>query len=249
MAEPSPIYKMSRYVTDSDVDFERRQKISSMFGMFQDIAALHASNLGADVKWLRKKLNLAWILMRIRVEIDRYPTLAQEVVVETWPQKPKALYDRDYMIRDSDGNSLVRAASTWVIMDLHTREIKRDQFLDYFGLEMKKERALEKGVARMKPQGDATLAYKKEIKFSDIDYNVHVNNTKYVDYIMDVFSKEEHKSHIIKAIEVHYNNEIGFGEVIKMRRKKASDNTDYIDGVRETDGTSVFNALVEWRPI
>ena len=218
-----------------------------MFGMFQDIAAAHASNLGAEVKWLREEMDLAWILMRIRLEIDNYPMLGQDVTVETWPQNPKALYERDYLIRDTGGNVLVRAASTWVIMNLSTREIKRDKFLDYFGIETKKERALKDGVGRLKPLSDAEAVYEKKIMFSDVDYNYHANNARYVDFIMDVFSFDEYRKREIKAIEVHYVNEIGPEETIVIRQKSLEDGKDYIDGINKADGKQVFNALVEWR--
>jgi len=247
ISEPVPFYTMERHITDTDSDLERRQRLSSMFEMFQDIAAFHASNLGADVNWLYDELDVAWILMRIRVEVDRYPVLSQSLMVETWPQKPRALYERDYMIRSMEGESLVRASSTWVIMNLTTREIKRDMFLDYFGLEMKKERALGGGVGRLKPMDGAGFVYEKEIKFSDVDYNNHVNNARYVDYIMDCFSFEEHKAREVKAIEVHYINEIGPGDAIRLRCKDMEGGASYVDGVRAADDAHVFNALVEWK--
>jgi len=218
-----------------------------MFGVFQDIAAAHARNLGADVRWLSDEMNLAWILMRIRIEIDCYPALGQEVMVETWPQEPRALYDRDYIIRDTEGEILVRASSTWIIMNLGTREIKRDKFLDYFGIEMKKERAIEGGVGRLKPLRGAEVVYEKVIRFTDVDYNLHANNAKYVDYIMDAFPFEKYVKNEIKAIEVHYINEIGPGESMRVRRLKLERGKDYIDGVRKADGKIVFSALVEWR--
>jgi len=246
MSEAIPLYTISRCIMDTDADIARRQKLSSMFGMFQDIAALHAENLGAAVDWLYRKLNLAWILMRVRVEIDQYPVLSQEVVIETWPQEPRALYERDYLIRDMAGKVLVRAASTWVIMNLGTREIKRDRFLDYFGLELIKDRALEKSIVRLRTMDRTKPVYAKEVKFSDVDYNVHVNNAKYVDFIMDCFSIEEHRERAIKAIEVHFINEIGPGETLKFRRKKVNERKDYVEGLRKTDGAYVFNALVEW---
>ena len=245
MLEPISLYKMERHITDSDVDLARRQKLSSMFGMFQDIAALHAANLGAAVDWLHKELNVAWILMRIRAEIDDYPMLAQDVIVETWPQEPRPLYERDYVIRSREGNALVRAASTWVIIDLGTREIKRDRFLDYFGVEMIKDRALDKSIGRIKHIEKARPVYAKEVKFSDVDYNIHVNNAKYVDFIMDCFSFEEHRSRSIKAIEVNFINEIGPGETLSFKRKKINYSKDYIEGKRKTDSVYVFNALVE----
>jgi len=220
-----------------------------MFGIFQDIAAAHARNLGADVRWLHDEMDLAWILMRIRLEIDKYPILGQELVVETWPQEPRAMYERDYMMRDSEGNALVRASSIWIIMNLSTREIKRDKFLDYKGIKIKKERAIEGGIARLKTAQEAKAVYEKVIHFSDLDYNWHANNAKYVDFIMDAFPIEEYKTREVKAIEVHYINEVSAGEILEIRRLNLEEGKDYVDGVRKADGGHVFNALVEWREL
>ena len=249
MAEkPVRTFTIERYLTDTDADFARRQKLSSMFCQFQDIAGMHAANLGASVARLHEELNLAWVLMRVRVEVDRYPVLGQEVIIETWPQAPRALYERDYRIRDKGtGEVVVRAASTWIIMDLRTREIKRDKFLDYFGLEMDKERAVEGGVGRLKPVACEELVFEKLMGFSDIDYNEHVNNAVYVEFIMDCFSIEEHRAREIKAIEMHYINEINAGDVLQIRRKTLEDGREYLDGVRKGDGVSVINSIVEWR--
>ena len=245
--EPVPVFTIHSIVTATDTDMYRRQKPSSMFGVFQDIAAAHARNLGADVRWLHEEMNLAWILMRIRLEIDSYPMLGQELVVDTWPQDPRALYERDYVMKDSGGNVLVRAVSTWVIMDLGTREIKRDKFLDYLGVETKKERAIAGGVGRLRPLKGVRNVHEKEIRFSDLDYNMHVNNAKYVDIIMDVFPLRAYIKKEIKAIEVHYINEIGPGETMRIRMLKMESDKYYIEGVRDTDKAMVFNAIVEWR--
>ena len=241
-----PVFTINSLITSTDTDMDRRQRPSSMFGVFQDIAAAHARNLGADVRWLKDELNLAWILMRIRLEIDTYPILGQELVVETWPQEPRALYERDYTIIDNEGNTLVRAASTWIIMDLGTREIKREKFLDYKGIEIKKERAIEGGARRLKHQESAETVYEKAIRFSDIDYNYHANNAKYVDFIMDAFPFSDHIKNKINAIEINFINEIGPEEILIIRRKKLEAGKDYIDGVRKKDKSSVFNAIVEW---
>ena len=241
-----PIYTMQRLLTDTDVDFARRQRLFSMFCMFQDIAGQHAASLGASVERLREELNLAWILMRVRLEVDRYPILGQEVIVETWPQAPRALYERDYVIRDMDGAALVRAGSVWIIMDLATRDIKRDRFLDYHGLEARKDRALGRGVGRLRPEEGTELVFEKRMGFSDTDYNGHVNNARYVEHIMDCFSLEEHRAREIRSIEMHYINEIGSGDTLQIRQKKLDGGAVYLDGIRKEDGVSVINSLVEW---
>jgi len=246
--EPVPVYSVNRLVSDTAADIRRRQKLSSMFGFFQDIAALHADNLGGSVERLRAELNVAWILTRVRVEVDRYPALAQDVIVETWPQAPRALYERDYRIRDAQGNILVRAGSVWVIMNLETREIVREKFLDYHHIELCKERALGRSVGRQKPDTGGELVYEKEIRYSDLDYNVHVNNAKYVDFIMDAIPLDVLGQRTVRAFEIHYNNEIGPGCVLQVRTKSLDDagNRIYVDGAEKGGGEArVFNAIVE----
>jgi acyl-ACP thioesterase len=245
---------MERLVTDTEADFARRLKLSSMFGYFQDIAALHAASLGASVERLHTELNVAWILLKVRVEVDEYPVLAEELYVDTWPQAPRALYERDYTIRRRTGEVLVRAASTWVIMNLGTREIKRDRFLDYANLEMRKDRAIEKGAGRQRRVEGAAPDYEKHIEFSDVDYNCHVNNAKYIDYIMDAIPFEEHREKTIRALEVYYVNELGPGSELVLAKRvmeAAADAADapeklYIEGVRKSDDAVVFYAVVEW---
>jgi len=246
--EPVNFYTMPRTITDTDVDFARRQKLSSMFGYFQDIAAFHAANLGGSVNRLYEEFGVAWILVRVRVEVDAYPRYAEDVIVETWPQKPRGLYERDYRIRRaSDGEALVRCGSVWAIMNLSTREIKRDQFLDYYGVEMRTDYALDRRVARMKPQPGAEPCYERIIRYSDLDYNAHVNNSKYVDYAMDAIPFTEHRGKEVRAFEIHYSNECGPDSVLAIGKKTLDDGRLYIEGKRKGDGLDVFNAAVEFK--
>jgi len=246
--EAVAVYRIERLISDTFADIRRRQKISSMFGFFQDIAALHAANLGAGVDWLHENKNVAWILMRVRVEIDKYPRLAETVTVETWPQEPKGLYERDYRILSAGGDVLVRAASTWVIMDLAKRDIIREKFMDYKGIEICKERALGRSVGRLKPMDGAEAVYEKAIRYSDLDYNTHVNNAKYVDYTMDVFPYDEHRDRDIKALEMHYVNEAKPGDIIVFRKKETEENGKkyYLEGVGKDSGLVIFNAVCEF---
>lgn len=249
--KPANTYTMERSLTDTGVDFARRLRLSTMFEYFQDIAGFHAANLGASVERLYKELNVAWIVLKVRVEIDKYPTLPADVLVDTWPQTPRALYERDYTIRSREGDILVRAASTWVIMNLGTREIKRDKFLDYANLEMRKDRAIEKGVGRQRRVEGAEPVCEKHIKFSDIDYNGHVNNARYVDYIMDAIPFREHREKEIRALEVYYVAEMSPDNELVIARKTMEPDAQsgrerlYIEGVRKSDDAVVFYAVVE----
>ncbi|MDR3304791.1 MAG: acyl-ACP thioesterase [Clostridiales Family XIII bacterium] len=244
-----PVYTTEHFITSSDVDFASKLRLSTMFGFFQDIASLHAANLGASVERLRADHGAAWILMRARLEVDKYPMLHDKVTVQTWPQAPRALYERDYAIKDEAGNTMVRAASTWIIMKLETREIIRGKLLDYFNIELNTDRALEKRLGKLHPTEGAVPIYEKPIGYSDIDYNEHINNARYVEYVMDCISVPEHKAKAVRAIEVHYLNEAVPGETIVLRRAEAegpAGKSLYVDGIGKEGGTQVFGSVIEF---
>jgi acyl-ACP thioesterase len=220
-----------------------------MLSFFQDNSSLHAANLGASVEWLYSEHRSAWVLMRFRLEIDRYPKLSQDISVESWPQDPKGFYERDFIIRGQGGETLVRAASTWVIVNLDTRKIKRERFLDFHNVEICRDRAIGGGVGSLKPMADAETLGEKTMCYSDIDYNNHVNNARYLDHIMDCFPMDMHRDHAVRAVEMHYINEAHPGDVIVFRRKcLAADSGKriYVDGMLKTDGAAIFTAAIEF---
>jgi acyl-ACP thioesterase len=247
--KPEGTFEISHYIGSSDVDFCARVSLSTLFELYQDIAATHAGILGASVVGLKDERHSAWILMRIRVEIDKYPVLAENVLLKTWPQKPRAIYARDYLIRDeATGEVLVRAASDWIIMNLDEREIVRKPLTYTEGIVLDENRALPEKMRKMKAEGDFHFVYDKEIKYSDIDYNEHVNNANYVDYIMDCIPIERHRQGAPKAIEVHYVSEAEPGEILEFAMTDEDDDGKrYVVGTSKTDGRQIFTSVLEYR--
>ena len=232
----------------SDVDFTKRLKLSTLFGYFQDVASLSAENLGIGINKLESEFSVAWVLMRIRVDIERNPTWNEGITVETWPQQPKKLeFERDYIVRDTEGNIIIRAVSTWIIFDIKTRELRKSELIAIDYPPFVNERAIECKLGRLKPFGQLDIAYKKVIGYSDVDFNGHLNNSKYIDFIMDCFPVENHRHYGVKSIEVNYINEALPGEALVLRRDVSAVNANmiYIEGVNEAAKKAVFKAQVE----
>ena len=79
-----------------------------------------------------------------------------------------------------------------------------------------------------------------------MDFNGHLNNSKYVDYIMDCFPIEEHWKSDITSIEVHFVNEALPGEtVLLLKQPEQYIDGIYIEGQKENDQTSVFKAFIQ----
>jgi medium-chain acyl-[acyl-carrier-protein] hydrolase len=168
----------------TDVDFNNRIKMSAVFNYFQQIAGEHAQQLGIGFKAIEEQSGVSWVLTRMRVDMAKYPGWDEEVILETWPQLPKRYgFERDYLMRDLQGEVIARAVSEWVIIDIATRKLKRaDTFaIDYPPIVI--DRALDCVLGKINPPEEQRLIYKHTVGCSEIDLNGHLNNAKYIDYI------------------------------------------------------------------
>lgn len=247
------IYRNRYVIGYSDVDFMKELKLSTLFSYFQDTASKAVEHLGIGVDVLTDTYSVAWVLLRMRVEIGRIPTLNETVTVETWPHSPGKLeFRRDYRVKAADGSTIILATSSWVIMDVHTREIKKSELISevYKFPEFTQEYSLDHKFKKLKPFGQLDVAYTKVIGYSDVDFIGHINNTRYIDYIMDCFPVESHRQYSVKAIEVNYIREAFPGDSLVMYRDVSAldSNMVYIEGTNETDGKPGFKAQVEIAP-
>ncbi len=250
--ESQIIHRNKYKIGYSDVDFKKELKLSSLFGLFQDTAGVAAEKLGAGVVTLAEKFSVTWVLARIKVQIERIPTLDEEITVETWPHQPGRLeFERDYLVRDAAGNAVARAVSSWVLMDINTRELRKTNLININYPPFIDEHALDSKPGRLKPAEQPEEVYRRVIGYSDVDFNEHINNTRHIDYTMDCFPIESHKNYRVRAIEVNYIKEAFPGDTLVMSRDISAmdSNRVYIEGVSEGDGKTVFRAQVEVIPV
>ena len=245
--KPTPLYTKNYKVEINHVDFKGDLKLSSLFTYCQDIAGLHAENLGMGRKVLYEQYGVIWVLVRVRVDIIKYPKYRDIITIETWPQEPSRMgFDRDFLVKDKEGNILAKAVSTWVVIDVESRKLVRTKAV-YTGYPpVIDERAIDCKLGHLKSSGELEMAYERIVRYSDIDVNEHLNNAKYLDFIMDSFTLEEHKNFDVKSIEISYSNEALSGETIGIYedRSRMDSNIIYMEGIRE-GGDLVFKSQIE----
>jgi acyl-ACP thioesterase len=245
--EAVPVYQKKYHIETNDVDFTRKLKLSSLFGYFQEIACIHADNLGVGVEKIEQK-GVAWALIRIKVDLVRYPVWNEAILIETWYPEPKKFeFERDFSVTDMNGNIIIKAISSWIIFDIETRELrKRDLIINGFPPSVK-ERAFDCKLGKLKASGQMEIAYKKVVGYSDIDFNGHLNNSKYIDFIMDCFTMEDHKKYRVKTIEINYINEaLSENTIVIFKDLSAvSSGLIYFEGINEKDNKAIFKAQIE----
>ncbi len=245
MELPTTIHRKNYHIDLRDVDFTKKLKLSTLFSYFQDIASMAAENLGAGIETLEKKFGVAWVLTRIRVDIARNPDWNEEITIETWALEPsKVEFDRDFLVKDKNGKTIIKAVSKWVIMDIKERKLRRTELIGLQYPENKIGRAIDCKLGKLKDFGKPEKVYNKVISYSDIDFNGHLNNSKYVDYMMDCFPVEDHKTYVVQSIDLHFNHEALPGDTITLIQdiSLADEKIIYIEGINKAENKNVFKS-------
>lgn len=207
-----------------DVDYKNRLTMAAVFNYFQEVAGEHATRLGVGKDLLQQK-NLAWVLSRMSVVLFRRPSWREKIIVETWPRGTNKLFAvRDYAITDEMGATVAQARSGWLLIDVERMRPLRPQVLTENLPTNQEKPALEDGLLTLGDGEALELVEARRALYSDIDYNGHVNNARYVQWIQDIFSLDSWQDVERLRFDINYISEVKPGEQITLYRKDYQEN-------------------------
>jgi acyl-ACP thioesterase len=217
-------------------DFKGFLSLPSLFYLFQEVAWEHAAVNHFGYENL-KEHGFFWVLSRVRVEIAKLPRWTEEFSIKTWPSGIEGAFAlRDYLVTDGNGNKLVGATSSWLIVDIKSRRPQRpDTFFNRMPIQ-EKNRATTINAPRLSIPLDETILTNDVVsKISDIDVNQHVNNTRYIEWAINTFALEEYKNLNFKEIDINYLSESFCDEFSTVKRFNKNGNEYNIVITRQVD--------------
>ena len=110
-------------VESTMVDNNQKLKLSSLFGLFQDIATEDAETIGFghDVTTDVGKL---WVFTRVYAQIEEYPTYLSVSKAKTYANERKVFaFPRQLRMDSQFGKNQVRISSLWALIDKDTRKL------------------------------------------------------------------------------------------------------------------------------
>ena len=231
-----PTYQQEFLINDAAVDCFGRLKPSMLLFYVQEVAGIHATSLGAGFDALALK-NLFWAILRTRVQITRLPMSGETIRVETWPMPTsRVAYPRSVVAYDAAGNEVFRAISLWCLMDTESRSMvlpgKSGVMVD--GTLRGNELAAPGSLA-IKELANTQSRY---VRFSDLDRNGHMNNTRYLEWIGDLLPSAFHREHIPKEFTVCYHSEALEGEALDIHYELKEGGLLQVDAWRNSADTS-----------
>lgn len=217
------IYTEKKNLSYNELDFKGLWKMENIFLTIQEIAGRDAERLGAGYGVLRQK-GVGWVLIRTYLKMDKYPDVNTTVNIITWPEhERRLLFPRFFAFKDDAGNLLGTASTLWALMDIGNRSLAIPAEKGVT-IETPAEPPLKlelPGKVKM-PEGEISESTICP-RYSDLDINNHVNNSKYIDWFTDQIPLEIHRKGYLSEISISYSREIRSGETVSLAFSRIGD--------------------------
>lgn len=221
-------YRKTYQITTNMLDCHDCLKMSTLLDVAQEVAGDHAEELGCGFETMIKQ-DLIWVIVRNYVEIIKKPINFKEIEVVTYPLKPRFVeFNRETEFYH-DGELFAVSRSTWMIINIKDFSVKAPDFfkgfdddLGYFKRRIRKLPVIEKSQLQKVKEVD--------VLYSMLDHNGHMNNTKYVDFYLDIFRPE----FSVKTLQIEYIKQSFLDDKLSLYIKE-NEGKRYLSGYKDDE--------------
>ena len=229
----------------SDTDEFMRLKPSVFFEYLEDVAAKNADSMDFGYESIYSQ-GLGWFLLKYVIEIYAYPKNLSHIKIETEPRGTNRHFVyRDFAFYDDKENLIGKAASTWALMDLKNKSMlnpKETLGEKIWEFEKREDDIKYNKIPQIQPPALEKLF---DVRFDDIDVNMHVNNSRYILWALECLPVEILKEKSIKRIDIQYKKDITYGNIISSNAQ-IIDNKSIHSIKNNSTKEDLCNLLIEW---
>ncbi|MCL2093564.1 MAG: thioesterase [Treponema sp.] len=205
---------------------------TTILTLLEETAAEHCYNIDYSLYSL-KNLNIGWVLVSGVMDMVRYPKYKENIIIRTWLSKYTTVKGyRENIIYDEDGGIIGKAQGVWVFFDIDKRKPVPiiSQIKTKWGLNP--EISHEVDLDTIKDIPDSQHQTEFDILQTDVDSNKHVNNIKYLSWLLDSLPEDIIENCILKRINARFFSEGKFGEKVRVYKNNEQDQNVFLHTMR-----------------
>uniref|UniRef100_K9JGV7 Acyl-[acyl-carrier-protein] hydrolase n=1 Tax=Cuphea viscosissima TaxID=857185 RepID=K9JGV7_CUPVI len=259
------VFRQNFSIRSYEIGADRTASIETVMNHLQETALNHVKTAGLSNDGFGRtpemyKRDLIWVVAKMQVMVNRYPTWGDTVEVNTWVAKSgKNGMRRDWLISDCNtGEILTRASSVWVMMNQKTRKLSKipdegrreiePHFVDSAPVIEDDDRKLPK----LDEKSADSIRKGLTPRWNDLDVNQHVNNVKYIGWILESTPPEVLETQELCSLTLEYRRECGRESVLESLTAVDPSGEGYGSQfqhlLRLEDGGEIVKGRTEWRP-
>lgn len=239
-------YTSTHQVLYYECEKTKRLTLPMLLNILIQVSGEQSAHLGlGDDKM--EEMGYAWIVLQHTFEVTRMPQTNETIQIMTKArQYNKFFCYRDFFVRGEQGENLVTFTMVFAILDRNQRKMVRipKELVEPYGA------PFEKGLVRIpKPtvldEKDAASALYR-VRYFDIDGNDHVNNSKYIEWMLDMLGAEFLASHELKSGTIKFEKELVYGQMVNCLASLSEKDGAQSSHRIQTDNQIHCTASFEW---
>ena len=243
------VYKSKYVIPSYELDMFKKARVNTYLKVGDSVAGEHSIVNKCSISDLQE-VGLTWMIARSRTVVNKYVAWNEEIEITTYVDASIGFNsNRIIELKDKDDNLVATIYQKWAILDMKTG---RPQRVDrYRGeLECGSEKYDFPNIVEEIDNANIEITRKDlTINYSDIDSNIHVNNLKYCNWVMDTLDFEFLKNNELTLLDIRWIKQCFMGQnLFVVATKNAEDANKILFRIyRKEDEALVFEAYTTWR--
>jgi len=224
---------------------------TTILTLLEETAAEHCHSINYNLFQL-EAANIGWVLVSGVLEMERYPNYKEKIRIRTWLSEYTSIKGiRENIIYDEDNNIIGRAKGLWVFFDIERRRPTKifDEIKEKWSF--CSEESIDYNVSEKIPvidKPDCELEFK--VNRYDTDMNKHVNNIKYLQWVLESVPEEIINNYYLHSIDGRFIAEANYGQTILSLTKNDIMNQSFIHTIKtKGSGKVCATAKTIWRKL
>ena len=209
------LHRETYTVRTYEIDHQKRMTVPALVRLMQEAAMQHVLELKLSV-WDLEAERIAWVLMRMQLDVKRLPRLEETITIKTCPTGlERILTYRNFWIFDAAGELIAEAVTHWVLMDTETRRLRAipEWVIERFSQLIPAQYDGLKPSRHKMPVPERT-DYERtfHVRWHDLDFNLHLNNTYYILYLLEGLPADYLSQATLTHLDITYKAEVRMDE-------------------------------------
>ncbi|KAH0452428.1 hypothetical protein IEQ34_019727 [Dendrobium chrysotoxum] len=222
------IYMQRNSIKLYEIDATGKASLETIMNLLQETSVNHFKFLGFLDDSVRSypkigRGNLTFVILKMHVHVEHYPSWGDALEVNTWLRNHKKVsMARDWHLRNlKTGQSMIRATSISALMDKTTRKLSKipDEIKVKLESHYKDTTFILNEDSRKFPKPNVETAdYIIDgltPQWADLDFNMHVNNVKYIRWIFEGIPMSIMETHEMSSMVLEFRKECRMGDVLQ----------------------------------
>lgn len=204
---------------------------TDLCNLLQLTAAEHADMGGISFTDMQA-YQQAWVLSRMRLEIESLPRWRDCITVKTWIVSLENSRSVRVLEVYNKGEKIITCETFWVVINTQIRRpealaLPHDHFKKFPLLFATNAR-----VKKIKIPVDVQKLGTHKVVFSDLDVVNHVNNVKYLEWCLDYVAPQILLNTTFKSLDMNFLNELLLGNQVEIVTSTL-ENTTFFSVIKE----------------